>query len=135
MNPTDEWLKSSPLPPLQYENEQIAEKLVLLTHYGVDFNIWGNQRRIKYWDALTERVKASTYAGPALTDWWETISRDIVSQPRNEEERLELTTLLSYNNSKHVLKILRDQAQFIVLRVRVIAETRKYAYEEKHTNE
>lgn len=133
--PTEIWLKDSPLPALENENEEIAERLVLLTHYGVDFNVWGNHRRVKYWDALTERVKASTYAGPSLTDWWEAVSRDIVSQPRNDHERLELTTLLSYNNSKDVLKILRDKAQFMVLRVRVIAETRKNAYEGRENNE
>ena len=121
---TDEWLSHSPLPPLS-GNEQIAERLVLLLHYGVDFSIWGGARRVRYWDALTDRVKAATYAGPTLAHWWGDACAQIVSAPRNEAERLELAALLGSFDQRAVLQAMRKHAEVLVLRVRVISEQRR----------
>lgn len=131
MNATSEWLENSPLPSLPTEAEQIAEKLILIIHYGVDFSIWGGVRRVRYWDALAERVKASTYAGPTLNEWHSNISSSLVSQPRNEKERLELVELLQSDNEREILKTLRNKAQTLVLRVRVISELRKEKFKEE----
>ncbi len=124
MYPTENMLKDSPLPPLT-GNSLVAESLVLLLHYGVDFSIWGGSRRVRYWDALTERVKAATYSGPTLANWWAQASVQISSTPRDAAEREELAQLLSSGNDREVLKVLRAEAQVLVLRVRVLSETKK----------
>jgi hypothetical protein len=124
--PTDALLAYSPLPPLEGP-ESIAERLVLLVHYGVDFDIWGGLRRVRYWDALTERVKAGTYAGPTLADWWSDVSALISSTPRDASEREELAVLISTSDDRAVLGALRKHAEVLVLRVRVIAEHRRSA--------
>lgn len=126
---TDEWLKASPLPPLDGA-EGVAERLVLLLHYGVDFSVWGGARRVRYWDALAERVKAATYAGPTLAHWWGDASRQIVSAPRSHDEREEVAHLLAVDNQRAVLSALRVHAEVLVLRARVVSEYRRQARSE-----
>lgn len=127
---TNKWLSATPAPPLSNTSEQVAERLVLLVHYGMDFNIWGGPRRAGYWDALMERVKAATYAGNTLTDWWETVTRLMGSAPRNREERRETLTLLSVAADREVLTVLRNHATAITLRVRLAAESYRDAAKE-----
>jgi len=124
--PTATWLAASPLPPLTGP-EGIAERLVLLVHHGVDFSIWGGSRRVRYWDALTERVKAATYAGPTLNDWWSDMCSQIVSTPRDDKERYEVAELLSYEDQRAVLRALRKHADVLVLRTRVVSDRKKLA--------
>lgn len=121
---TDAWLSVSPLPRLTGP-ESVAERLVLLVHYGVDFSIWGGARRVRYWDALTDRVKAATYAGPTLEHWWADVCTQIASAPRDAAERLEVAQLLAHSNPRPVLVALRNHAEVLVLRARVVSEARK----------
>lgn len=121
---TDSWLAFSPLPSMD-GIDGVAERLVLLIHYGVDFSIWGNNRRMRYWDALAERVRASTYKGPTLSAWWGEICNQIVSSPRNSEERSEALLLLGVEEQRAVLNVLRNHSEVLVLRVRVISEYKK----------
>lgn len=121
---TDSWLAESPLEPLT-GNEGFAERLVLLLHNGVDFEIWGGARRVRYWDALAERVKAATYAGPSLAHWWGDACRQIVSSPRDHAVREEVATLLAVENQRAVLGALRTHAEVLVLRARVVSEYRR----------
>lgn len=132
--PTDAWLSASPLPPLEGAIG-IAERLVLLMHYGVDFSIWGGARRERYWAALTERIKAGTYSGPTLEKWWADVSTRIVSTPRNAAERLEVATLLSTPDARAVLAALRANADVLVLRVRVVSEARRAQREEQQEDD
>lgn len=131
---TEEWRNSIALPPMPPEGD-IAERLVLLAHYGADFNIWGGARRPRYWDALMERTKASTYAGPALSDWWQSMSSSLPCAPRNARERADLVFLMSHEPALPVLYYLRRNPDFLVMRVRVIAEQRRIAYLEKQDKE
>jgi hypothetical protein len=117
--------------PEQGEAENIAERLVLLAHYGVDFSVWGGKRRKRYWDALAERVKASTYAGPTLSDWWTALCISLPSAVRNSSERNDVVDLLGYKNPKEVLKVLRNNPEVVVLRVRVISEYRREMRDEE----
>lgn len=123
---TDSWLSESPLEPLT-DSEGVAERLVLLLHNGVDFEIWGGARRVRYWDALTERVKAATYSGPTLSHWWGDACRQIVSSPRDHAVREEVATLLAADNQRAVLNALRTHAEVLVLRTRVVSEYRRQA--------
>ena len=125
---TSKWLAASPLPPLE-DAEGVAERLLLLLHYGSDFSIWGDKRRARYWEALSERVRGSCYVGPHLMDWWSHISEDIPSSPRNEKERTETALLLSYpQNGLDVLQVFRNHTPALVLRIRVCAEYRRNNY-------
>ena len=124
---TDALLSQSILPPMNGV-AGVAERLVILVHYGVDFSIWGESRRTRYWGAFTERIKAATYSGPTLSSWWQDISLSIVSTPRNYDERVELLSLLNVDEQREVLHVLRNNAEALVLRVRVLSEARKEAF-------
>lgn len=119
------WQRAADLPACPSPAEDVAERLVLLAHYGADFSLWSGRRRLQYWQALTERVKAATFAGPRLGDWWEHLSRDLSTRPRNAAERDSLARLLSYPQARSVLRVLRTYPEVVVLRVRVIAEARR----------
>lgn len=127
MSVTREWQAASPLPLVEGPDD-IAERLVLLAHYGADWTVWGGARRVRYWDALLERVKAATFAGPTLADWWSAISTSLPTSPRNSVERAELASLLASPDQKQVLAAFRNRTDVVVLRVRVVAESRRAAY-------
>jgi hypothetical protein len=129
--PSEQWRAAVALPEIS-EAEQVAERLVLLAHYGADFDVWGGARRVRYWDAFAERVKAATYAGPGLTDWWSAISRSLPTSPRDAREREDVARLLAYSEARAVLKVLRARTDVTVLRVRVIAEHRRAAWKERN---
>lgn len=122
MTDLDSTLAASPLPPL-HGADATAERLVLLVHRGVDWQVWGGARRARYWDALTERVRAATYAGPTLNHWWTRITADITSEARSPEDRLAAATALSSGHDRAVLNSLHRNAAALVLRVRVLSET------------
>ena len=127
---TEEWRTTVTLPEMPPEGV-IAERLVLLAHYGADFGIWGGGRRARYWDALMERTKASTYAGPNIGDWWQAISKSLPCAPRSSREREDLVYLMGHQPALPVLYYLRRNPDFLVMRVRVIAEQRRLAYVER----
>lgn len=62
---TDRWLAAVPqLPPLTAPAAQVAERLVLLLHYGIDWSgsNWVAARRGDYWDnLLPNRIRLATY--------------------------------------------------------------------------
>lgn len=131
---TMKWRAGVSLPEIPPEAE-VAERLVLLAHYGADFSIWGGTRRARYWDALLERVKAATYAGPTLGDWWQAMSKSLPCAARNTEERADLVQLLGHEPAIPVLNYLRRHPDYLVLRVRVIAEARRNEYEMRKSGE
>lgn len=128
MSITREWQSASTL-PLPTGADDVAERLVLLAHYGADWDVWGGARRVRYWDALAERVKAATFAGPGLADWWTAMSMSLPTAPRNKDERADLASLLACDGQRAVLSVLRNRTDVVVLRVRVIAENRRAARE------
>jgi hypothetical protein len=128
--PTQSWLaalQSGPvpiaLPPLEGP-AAVAEKLLLLLHYGVDWeNGWAGSRRKTYWDrALPDRVICATYLVPTLSQWWCAVTNEMESAPRNPAERLEVAQLLGCPEGAEVLGLLRNEAEALVLRVRIIAD-------------
>lgn len=120
-------IKNSPAPALDDYPEIVAEQLVLLIHRGVDWSVWGGERRYRYWDALTDRVRAATYAGSSLGDWWEAMEKQIKSQPKNNEDRELIAILLSQTkeNQRLILGSLRKHASTLVMRTRVHIEASK----------
>lgn len=110
------------LPPLQTSAEKIAEELIFLVHEGIDWDVWGGQRLKRYWEALAERVRAATYAGPSLDLWWDDITLRISSEPKSSEHRSRVVALINSEDDKAVLRILRDKGSVLVLRLRVMLE-------------
>lgn len=113
-------LAASTLPSLEGA-DAVAEQLVLLVHRSVNWDVWG-PRRLTYWDALTARVKAATYAGATLNMWWQDVSSRMDVYAMSRPDRHLLASLLADSQQRAVLRTLRNEADVLVLRVRVAIE-------------
>ncbi|NKS56359.1 hypothetical protein GS504_01855 [Rhodococcus hoagii] len=121
--PTDEWMArvDDYMPPLTGP-EGTAERLLLLLHYGVDFNSWIGGRARTYWDRiLPERVIEATYRSRNLREWWQIVSDELNSQPRTTEQRHEIELLLR-EDGQPVLEVLRRQVTALILRTRIVRD-------------
>lgn len=121
---TSRILSHSPLPPLEGP-EGVAERLLILLHYGTDFGVWGGHRKPKYWGALQERVIAAAYTGAGLAGWWSRMSELLPSAPRNAAEREETGILICYPRGDDTVRALRRNAPALTLRTRIAAERYK----------
>ena len=120
--PTDRWLAAADGLPALTGAAGTAERLLLLTHYGVDWDSWLGARRIDYWDVIfPERVLQSAIRAANLRRWWQEMGAQLMSRPRNAAERREVADLL-LAESRPVLEALRWEVQPLVLRVRIIAD-------------
>lgn len=110
------------MPPLDGP-EGTAERLLLLLHYGIDWQTgWVGSRRATYWDRLLpDRVFLATYRGPELRQWWREVADTLQSQPRSTNERRELEQLLRAD-SEPVLRVLRAETEPLLLRTRITAD-------------
>lgn len=122
--PTDRWLEASGevMPALQGP-AGIAERLLLLLHYGIDWESgWVSGYRRTYWtQILPSRVIAATYRVDELRSWWQLVCEQLQSSPRKREERQEIVGLLDAD-SQPVLTCLREQAEALVLRTQITSE-------------
>jgi hypothetical protein len=124
--PTKAWQDMVPeLPPVTGAADT-AERLLLLLHYGIDWeNSWvaDPRYRKKYWDELLPgRVRRAAYRASTLDHWWSEVSTRLdAPAPRQPDRRLELACLLR-EPSLPVIAELREQLPALVLRVRIIAE-------------
>lgn len=112
------------LPALASEPARIAERLLLLLHYGIDWSDsnWVTGRRGGYWESvLPSRVRVATFTASDLHHWWTLVSAALTSLPRTDAQRLELATLLTAD-ARPVLAVLRDQTPALVLRTRIVAD-------------
>lgn len=130
----DDILARSPLPALSGP-DGTAERLVLLIHRGVDWEVWGGRRRVRYWDAFADRVRAATYAGPTLSQWWQDIARELTSTPRTIEDRADIAELIAVDNQRAVLNSLHTHAPTLVLRIRVLSEHHRAPDPEDHSDD
>lgn len=102
----------------------VAERLLLLLHYGIDWEDgWISRHLPTYWDKqLPDRIISSTYrCGGNLRRWWSTIAEDLTSTPRNSRQRHELVELLTADPGP-VLAALRLETDALLLRVRIVTE-------------
>ncbi|MDV6247051.1 hypothetical protein [Rhodococcus opacus] len=122
---TDRWLALVPqLPPLTGSAAQVAERLVLLLHYGIDWSEsnWVAARRGDYWDnLLPTRIRLATYNSIDLHQWWTASAARLGSYPRTDEQRSELAMLLT-SEPRPVLQVMRDQTTALTLRTRIVAD-------------
>ncbi|MFV8141885.1 hypothetical protein ACNQR7_30345 [Mycolicibacterium senegalense] len=104
----------------------IAERLLLLLHYSIDWeNSWVADKRYlkRYWDEiLPGRVRRAAYLATTLNHWWSEVSTALEApMPRYEDRRLELATLLG-QPPLPVITELQDNLPGLILRVRIIAD-------------
>ena len=121
--PTDRWLAAVPeLPPLDGP-AGTGERLLLLLHYGVDWDAgWVSGKRHAYWDRiLPDYVLQAALRAANLRRFWQQVSQQIQSRPRNSAERVELETLLR-GDDRAVLEVLRWETEALLLRVRIVSE-------------
>ena len=121
--PTDRWLAAAgPVMPALGGPAGTAERLLLLVHYGIDWDSWVGRYRGTYWDRLLpDRVICATYRAGNLRRWWREVSDGLCSAPRSREQRVELETLLRAE-SLPVLEVLRFETEALLLRTRIVAE-------------
>lgn len=124
LSPTDRWLAAAAevMPPLTGP-VGVAERLLLLVHYGIDWQAgWVGRYRNTYWDQLLpDRVICATYRSANLRRWWRDVADELGSQPRSSAERSELEQLLR-TEAQPVLEVLRLEAQALLLRTRIVAD-------------
>ncbi len=122
--PTSRWLAATAatMPPLDGP-AGVAERLLLLVHYGVDWQGgWVGKYRTTYWDTLLpDRVICATYRAPNLRRWWRDVADELGSHPRSAAEREELEALLR-SDPTPVLEVLRFETEALLLRVRIVTE-------------
>lgn len=122
MTPTDRWLATLPELPALAGPAGTAERLLLLLHYGVDWDSWVGSHRTSYWSSLLpDRVYKATYRSPTLGAWWSQLSTDLVSAPRSQPERCEVAQLLRAAPSP-VLTVLRGETAALLLRTRLVTD-------------
>lgn len=123
-SPTSRWLATTAevMPPLEGPGG-VAERLLLLIHYGIDWSAgWVTRYRKIYWDRLLpDRIICSTYRAPNLRRWWRDVADDLGSHPRTPAERLELEQLLR-SDSLPVLEVLRFETEALLLRTRIVTD-------------
>lgn len=120
-SPTQQWTHLSPLEALDGP-EATAEALILLLHYGIDWdNSWVSRRLADYWGKrLPSRIIARTHTCQwNLRRWWQETAADLEAHPRNRHEREELTGHLQAP-PRPVLLALRNEAEFLVMRAQII---------------
>lgn len=121
--PTGRWLAAvTGMPPLDGP-AGTAERLLLLIHYGIDWQDgWVGRYRTTYWDRiLPDRVIAATYRAANLRRWWRDVADNLGSRPRSPSERAELEELLRADPGP-VLEVLRWEAEALLLRTRITAD-------------
>ena len=123
-SPTDRWLAvlGERMPPLTGP-AGVAERLLLLTHYGIDWQAgWVSRYRRVYWEQLLpDRVITATYRAGTLRRWWRDVATELGSAPRNAAERTELEQLLRADSTP-VLMALRLETEALLLRTRIVAD-------------
>lgn len=123
MEPTRRWLAEVPeLPPLSGALE-VAERLLLLLHYSIDFDSWVGSYIRRYWtDLLPDRVIVATYSADSLHRWWSDVAAELCADARTREERLELAQLLAHHDPQAVLEHLRSDTTALLMRTRITAD-------------
>ena len=123
-SPTDRWLAAAGqvMPPLPGPSGT-AERLLLLVHYGVDWQGgWVGRYRTTYWDQLLpDPIICATYRAANLRRWWRDVADVLGSQPRSAAERTELEVLLRAE-ALPVLEVLRFETEALLLRTRIVAD-------------
>lgn len=108
--------------------EATAELLVLAAHDTRDWDTWGGDRAITYWDRLPAKILAACYRGPTLAHWWQAITGTLgCTPPRRIEDRTAVAAALACGDDRAVLDVLRTRPEVICLRVRLAQDLDRQA--------
>ena len=126
--PTRRWLGATAgfMPPLEGP-AGTAERLLLLLHYSIDWdNSWVAGYRTTYWDKLLpDRILVASQQATNLRQWWTNLADELQASPTTTEARHELAQLLDDPNPGEVLRTLRSETLALVLRTRIVSESRR----------
>lgn len=126
--PTERWLAVTAefMPPLTGP-AGIAERLVLMLHHCIDWDTsWVANYRTTYWDKLLpDRIVIAATQAVTLRGWWTAVAAELDADPVTSEERRELACLLAAAEEREILNTLITETTALVLRVRIVSETRK----------
>lgn len=118
--------------------EERAAKIVLLVHQSMDWNVWG-PKRLKYWQILTNAVRAAAYTNSLSRFVNSLCSRmQIRALGPNKAARAEADSLingLDRAQERALLRLMREEATTVVLQVRVWLEAKRAAATEKGESE
>lgn len=130
--PTAQWLATIPELPALTGPPAVAERLVLLVHYGINWsNGWVAGARRTYWDrVLPERILIAACRADTIGRWWSDIADELESQPRTAAQRTELAHLLAADPLP-VLQALRNEYLALAQRVHTIADAVRTHREEQ----
>lgn len=125
--PTQQWLRAAPfMAPLEGP-AGTAERLLLLLHYSIEWDTsWVSGYRTTYWDKiLPDRILVASQQAANLRQWWTQLADDLHAFPTTKATRSELAYLLDDPDQAAVLRVLRHETLALVLRTRIVAESRK----------
>ena len=110
--------------------EERAARIVLLVHQSMDWNVWGS-KRLKYWQILTDNVRAAAYTNSLSRFANSLCSRmQVRALGPNKAARAEAEALLNgleRAQERALLRLMREEATTIVLQVRVWLEEKRAA--------
>lgn len=134
-SPIRDLLVLAELEPWPNRPGNVASLLVVALHYSIDWDrSWVKDHLTRYWTTLLpERVRLAATRGQrdGLTGWWQFVCEDLVASPRTHAERREIHELLRDEEPKAVLKVLREQGHFLVLRTRIVSQEVRRARESR----
>lgn len=126
LSPTRQWLRTAQLEPLTGP-AGTAEGLLLLLHYGIDWDGWVGAYRSSYWDGLlSDRVLVAAHRSATLEAWWSDVAAELGAAPHTHDQRRELAALMG-QDAVPVLMVMRTSIEALQVRVRLVADAVRYA--------
>lgn len=114
------------------ELEERAARIVWAVHRSMDWDTWGS-KRLKYWEILTNAVRASAYTNSLSRFVNSLCSRmQVPTLGVNKADRVALDDLLNGldpQQERAILRLFREEATTLVLQVRVWIEERRAAHQ------
>ena len=104
-----------------------AIALVEAVHWSMDWDVWG-RRRLRYWSSLEEHVRAAATSTATVTRFLSELCLLMkVPSIARIPAAAETTALAVDGAGPGVLRVLREEAPYVVVMVRQHSEARKAA--------
>lgn len=111
-----------------------AVTLALAAHDGANWDIWG-KRRDRYWEAFEANLRAAAMT-TSLDAFCGRYARKMgCTFGRNPEARAAVAAVLDRDDPAAVLRVMRERANGVTLRVRVVVDTRRALFETRQLEE
>lgn len=111
-----------------------AVTLALAAHDGANWDVWG-RRRDRYWDAFESNLRAAAMT-VSLDQFCGRFARKMgCTFGRNAAAREAVALVLDSGNDAAILRTLRERANGVTLRVRVVVDQRRALFEARQSEE